>query len=286
MNPALWGMVTALGWGTADFVARYSGRALGYASALLGMLLVGSMLLTLYVIFAAVELTWEPGHLWLLAVCGIGVAFATLLLYGGLSRGPVTVVAPIVSAYPALVVAIAFALGSRPTMLQWMMMGVILVGVLVVARTSPVSDDPSNQIIGDRRVTISMAIGAAILFAIAIAAGQYATPVYGEVQTLWCTRLISLATMLLFFALPGQRATLPLHWWPLLILQGLLDGGAYLALFAGSHGDNQELAAVTASAFGAVTVILARCILREVMGTTQWAGVLLIFIGVAVLAGT
>ncbi len=277
--------MTALGWGTADFIARFSGRALGYASALLGMLLVGSVVLTLYVVWADVELVWDFERLWLLGVCGISVAYATLLLYGGLGRGPVTVVAPIVSAYPALVVAVAFALGSRPSALQWAMMALVLVGVVVVARTAPAHDEDSDKVIGNRRVTVAMAIGAAVGFSLAISAGQHATPVYGEVQTLWLTRLVSLATLLFYFVLPGQSVVLPLRWWPILIVQGLLDGGAYMALFAGSHGANPELAAVTGSAFGAVTLLLARWILKEAMSGWQWAGVALIFGGVAVLAG-
>jgi drug/metabolite transporter (DMT)-like permease len=77
---------------------------------------------------------------------------------------------------------------------------------------------------------------------------------------------------------------LPMRWWPLLILQGLLDAGAYLALLAGSHGENNEITAVIASAFSAVTVLLAWLILREAMTWRRWSGVALIICGVAVLS--
>ena len=82
----------------------------------------------------------------------------------------------------------------------------------------------------------------------------------------------------------SRRLDLPLRWWPVLIAQGLLDGGGYLALFAGSHGADTELAAVTASAFGAVTALLGRVFLREEMTWRQWAGIVLIFAGVAALS--
>ena len=137
MSPVLWGTLTALGRGSADFASRFSSRALGHANSLLGMLLVGSVVLTLWVAFAGTPLVWTWSGLWLLAVTGVGVMAATLLLYHGLSREPVTVVAPIVGSYPALVVAIALILGSRPTPVQWAAMAAIIAGLIVVARFAP-----------------------------------------------------------------------------------------------------------------------------------------------------
>ena len=66
MSPAIWGLMTALGWGGADFIARFVGRALGHQVALFGMLTVGSVLLPLVVWQAGLELVWEPSGWWLL----------------------------------------------------------------------------------------------------------------------------------------------------------------------------------------------------------------------------
>jgi drug/metabolite transporter (DMT)-like permease len=76
-----------------------------------------------------------------------------------------------------------------------------------------------------------------------------------------------------------------LRWWPFLGAQGLLDAGGYLALFAGSTGEGQAIAAVAGSGFGAVTVLLACLVLKERMSLLQWLGIALVFGGVAVLAG-
>ena len=71
---------------------------------------------------------------------------------------------------------------------------------------------------------------------------------------------------------------------PRIELQGLLDGGAYVALFASSHAPHAEIAVVVASAFSAVTVSLARLFLREAMTWLQWLGIAMIVCGVAFLS--
>jgi len=126
---------------------------------------------------------------------------------------------------------------------------------------------------------------AAAGFAVVFVSGQAAVPLYGELRTLWASRLISLASLGLVFLLRRERPLMPWRWWPLLALQGLLDAGGYLAVFTGSLGEGRALVAVTASAFGAVTVLFARIFLRERMSLWQWLGIAMIFTGVGVLAG-
>ena len=53
----------------------------------------------------------------------------------------------------------------------------------------------------------------------------------------------------------------------------------------GSQGPGAEITAVAASGFGGVTVVLARIFLGEAMSGRQWAGIVVIFAGVAVLVG-
>jgi len=284
MNPAVWGGLCALGLGGADFVARYTSRAFGAANALLGMLAVGAVVLTAWVWIADPPFVWTASGLWLLAVNGVATTVMTLLLYKALARGPVSIVAPIVASHPVLVVALAVALGSRPSALQWVAMAATLVGVLVVAACARQFEAPGVVSRRDLRVTVSIAVAAAVAYAVLVSAGQAAVPIYGEVQTLWLGRLVSLGSIALLFGARRDRPNLPWRWWPVLLGQGLLDAAGYLFLFAGSHGSNPEIAAVAGSTFGAVTTLLARFVLREAIGALQWGGVVLVFAGVAVLA--
>ena len=282
MSPALWGTLTALGWGSADFIARYTGRALGHETALFGMLSVSALALSLIVWQADVPWVADPGGWWLLLLTGVGVMGATLLLYWGLARGPVTVVAPIVGSYPAFNLALAVLLGSRPTATQWTAMAVVMAGVFVVARTSRSFEAETEHGRAEMRKTIVIAVLSAIAFAAAIAAGQAAAEIYGELQTVFVARWISVAAILALFLLVRRAPPrVPGRWWPVLAVQGLLDGGAYVALFAASHLPKAEIAVVVASA---VTVILARVILREAMTWPQWLGIAMIVAGAAALS--
>ena len=160
MSPALWGGVSALGFGGADFMGRFSSRAIGYASACLGVVMAGAVVLTAWVWITDAPLVWTTSHLWLLAVNGVFTTITTLPLYKGLARGPVSIVAPIVAAHPALVVALAVVLGSRPSAVQWGAMGLTLVGALVIARAARTFEEPGVMSRPELRVTIWIACAA------------------------------------------------------------------------------------------------------------------------------
>lgn len=284
MNPGLWGLMTAFGWGGADFIARFTGRAMGHETALFGMLSIGAFVLTFVVWQADIPLVWDLAGWWLVLTTGVGVMVATLLLYWGLTRGPVTVVAPIVGSYPALNVALAVVLGARPNLVQWIAMAVVMAGVLIVAASAEsfaIHHDYSRR---DLRRTTCIALASSFAFAVTVAAAQQAAPIYGEFQTVWMARWISLLASAFVLAWVRKPPRLPPRWWPWLIAQGLLDGGAYVALLAGSHGEGAAIAVVVASSFSAVTVVLARVILREPMTWAQWGGIIFIVGGVAVLS--
>jgi drug/metabolite transporter (DMT)-like permease len=282
MSPGLWGCITAVGWGTSDFIARFSGGAVGHHAALFGMLLTGSILLSLWVWLADARLVWETDRLWLIGLSGLSIMLATLWLYQGLARGPISIVSPIVGSYPALIVAFAVIGGLRPSLAEWAAMAGTMVGVAIVARSADLFalDTSSSR---DLRTTVLISLASAAAFAVGVFAAQLAVPVYGEVQTTWLSRITSLAILLLLLVWRGPPR-IPARWWPAVISQGCFDTGGYLALYAGSHGDGAEIAAVTASAFGAVTTLLAWVFLRESIGLVQWLGIAMVFAGVAVLS--
>lgn len=283
MSAGAWGGLCALSFGSADFIARYTSRAVGYRSALLGTLVIGTVGLTLWVLIARPALVWPVDGFWLLAVNGVASTVFLLLLYLGLARGPISVVAPIVAAHPVLIVALAVVLGARPSALQWLAMAGTLLGSGIVAAAAETQtlDRSGRRELG---VTIAIAVAAAVFYAAAVAAGQAAVPRFGALPALWLARTISLGALIFLFLILRERPRSDRRWLPALAAQGVLDTGGYLFLFLGSAGAHPEIAAVAGSTFGAVTTLLAWVVLRERISALQGAGIVLVFVCVGALA--
>ena len=284
MNAALGGIVAALAWGSADFIARFTGGALGYVNALFGMLVASAVVLSGIVWWLDLSVAEAPGGWWLLLLAGAGLTFATLLLYQGLVRGPVTVVAPIAGTFPAFNILIALALGVRPGLVEWLAMAAVMTGVLVVARSARHFEARGDYSRAHLRVTVVISLLASLLFAVTVAAGQEAGTRYGSVQAVFLARWVSLGCCVLLLAARREAPRIAMRWWPALAGQGALDGMALVAVVAGSEGAGSAVTAVLASTFSAVTVILARLLTREAMSGAQWLGIVIILLGVATLS--
>jgi drug/metabolite transporter (DMT)-like permease len=283
MTPGLWGSGTAICWGTADFVARFSGRAVGHHSSLLGMLGVGSVILTGWMLVEQPTVTWTFEAILLVVLAGISLMAATLWLYQGVARGPISIVEPIVCSYPILTVLLTVIDGHVPTLGQFFFMAVTMAGVIVVARAtgSHIEGGHDPHLL---RGTILISLASAVAFGVGVYLSQRALPLVGDLPALWASRLVSLASLILLMLWARERPALPLKWWPALASQGLLDTMGYAALYQAAYGEGSGVAAVVASSYGALSTLLAWIILRERVNRAQWLGIGLVFAGVAGLS--
>lgn len=293
MLSVLFGLVAALGWGAADFIARFSGRAIGHMNALLGMLATGVIILTLIILTLQPAFDWTmadlQSHGWLLLFNGVAVTAATLMVYKAVVRGPVSLAAPIIGSYPAWVVLFySFTTDATLNIMQWCSVILVMAGVAMVAVSDPEGEITDTQTEtpakSDHKPTVITAFLASAGLSVSIISGQAAANSFGELQTTWITRIISLISLLGLFAILKETIRLPKKWWPALSGQGVGDSSAYLATFAGAMTMFPQITAVIGSTFGAVTVLLARIFLKERLKPAQWAGVAAIFIAVATLS--
>ncbi len=252
------------------------------------MLIAGSLAMTVWLATTVGFPSLQGLSIGLILINGISTTVMTLLLYLGLARGPVSVVAPIVAAHPVLVVVYYAVLNTvLPPNLQLVAIAVTIAGTLLVAWKAPEtpSDLAKAPVANALSTTILIATGSSCAYAVLIIAGQAAAEHHGQFHTLWLGRLVSLSFLLLLFLARRRAPNIPYKWWPFLTMQGLLDAGGYIALFAGGIGSGKEIVTVVAGTFGAVTVLLAWVILREKIARLQWLGIILVFAGVMVLSG-
>ncbi|HEX6011431.1 MAG TPA: EamA family transporter [Geminicoccaceae bacterium] len=285
MLTVLLGIIAALGWGIADFIARTTSRRLGTEAALAGMLAASAVALGLLLLAVGSPPPVGRADLALVGLTGLALASATLLLYRALSRGPIAVAAPIAAAYPCLNLGGAVLQSHAPTPGEWLALAAVLAGVILVARPPRGEEgegDPPTSV----APTVLLAMGAAVCFACSIELGQAAARRVGELAATtgarWAALLLAVALLAARQSWPrlsGRGVALPL-----VVVQGLLDGAAYLALFAAARRPGAVVAVVVASGFAAVTVLLARLLLRERLGAGQWTGTALVVGGVGALA--
>jgi drug/metabolite transporter (DMT)-like permease len=282
MISALFGIASAFTLGAADFMARFSTRALGAVLTYTFVLLVGAIGATIWFFASGQVLVWSPLGVAIAVAHGISVAAMCVLLYIGIARGPIAVVAPIVAAHPALVLAVNVLMGVRPSAVQWVAMIVVIAGGVLIARSAVSEDETSNA--AANRTTLLIAFSACLAYVAIVLTAQAATPLIGAFQTMWIGRLAGLALLGAVLLVQQARLTIPREWLPFVALQGGLDTMGYLTFLAGSNSAAPYVTMVLASAFSVVTVLLARLILHEPISKLQWAAISLIAIGAAVLS--
>ena len=284
MISALFGLTSALGLGAADFMARFSARALGAPLNYAAVLLIGALGTTIWLLATGTELVWSPIGYVMAFLHGIAVAIMCILLYMGIARGPIAVVVPIVAAHPALVLVVNVLMGLRPSAVQWAAMAVIIAAGVFIARTAVA--EPEEAEAESNRITVTIAIGACLAYVAIVLTGQAATPLIGAPQTMWIGRwtgLIFIAGILLAQRTPIR---IPAEWLPFVGLQAGLDTLGYIAFLAGSNSAAPHITMVVASAFSVVAVLLARLIIDEPVSKMQWAAIALIAGGTAVLSAS
>ena len=159
-----------------------------------------------------------------------------------------------------------------------------MAGSIFIAR-SAVSDGKASEA-ENNRITVLIALGACLAYTAIVLTAQAATPLIGEFQTMWIGRWAGLIFIAVVLLVQRARLRIPSKWLPYVGLQGGLDALGYFAFLAGTNTAAPHITMVVASAFGVVTVVLARLIIHEPVSRIQWAAIALIAAGTAVLSAT
>lgn len=280
MNALILGLIAAFCWGLHDIAIRYLSRTVPLLGALFIVLTTGMVFQGALLLATQTSPILTGPAFWYSLAAGVCFLTASIGLYYAFERGPVRLVSPIIGAYPVLSLTFA-ALGGTPVTFHQVaavLMIVLAVGVVAIF------SDHSDEHIPARGPTIILSLISAIGFAATFKLGQMAALTGGEWESTFATRVTALALLavILWRLRPkfriGRSAVLPL------IIMGLLDGIALLAVISAADMARPEFAAVASSMFGLFTILLARLLLKEHMAPIQWAGCLLAFAGIGYLA--
>jgi drug/metabolite transporter (DMT)-like permease len=278
----LLGLLTALTWGGADFIARFATHRIGALRSMLYMQLTGFLLLSFFL--QVLGGWWQPWAWGFLA--GSFNVVAGLALYRAFELGKMSVVAPLSASYPALTLLLSWMTGERLSIVR--IAGIIctLVGVVVVAGGEKTPDENDAEAVrrGGRGIGWAMfsAVGFAVLFWLL---GVRVIPRVGAVQTVWMIRLTSTLLTAAAILIAKQPARFPhgeVRW--MVLGMGVLDTGAFVLSNLGMKMEQVAVITVLSSLYGAVTVGLAAMFLREHVSRWQWAGIAAIFAGIFLIS--
>lgn len=277
-NPELlavaYGLASAAIWGAGDFSGGFASKRGNVYTVVLLSQVVG--LVCLLALALLREGALPPAQDLLFgALAGVAGVIGLLALYTGLAKGRMGVVAPMTAVLAAIIpVVVGIASDGIPPIL-------VLVG-FALALTAVWLLSGGGQADGIRRDELGLAFLAGLGFSLFFV---FIDQVNAGVVFWPLTAARTASVPLLLFFLLSRR--LPAAQWqlparsvlPIIALSGILDsGGNYFFALATQTG-RLDIAAVLASLYPASTVLLARLILKETLGTRQWVGV-----GVALVA--
>jgi drug/metabolite transporter (DMT)-like permease len=272
-------LAASVAWGVSDFLGGFISRRLAIAAVLLISQVVGlALALPLAALHAAPVL---DARTVVFAAAGSASGLVGITaLYRGMSVGLVSIVAPISATGAAVPVLFGVLRGERPAAIQSLGIVLALVGIVLASRAA---GEPNSA----SRPVLARGVGLAVVAALGFG-GYFVLLHEASVRdVLWATVVQRLAGVcIVAVVVLAMRTSLRVGWarLPSLLLVGTLDTGAnVLYAFASTLG-LVSLAAVLASLFPVVTVILARVVLHERLSAYQGIGVVSALAGVALIS--
>ena len=283
LSDLAFGLTTAFGYGTGDFLARHASYRIGHVRVLFFLEVFGMLVL---LPIAA----WFERHLWaatdpwaLLVVLGAINFLASLWLYRSFEYGVLSVVSPLVSSYPAVTATLAFlVLGERPSALATAGIAIVLAGTVLLSRSEAHPDNPPPK---DARVGVVSAFGAFAGYGVFFFALDAVVEPIGPVTSAAVVRGVGAAILLGMVA--ARRLAVgrpPRDLWAVLAAIVALDEIAFVAFNFGILLGSVAVVGTLSGLFSAVTVALAVAFLHERLTRIQVAAIGAIFLGVACIA--
>lgn len=272
----LYGLSSALTWGTGDFSGGLASKRTHVLLVVLLAQFIGTLSL-LGVTLAVAEPLPAASDCFVAALAGIAGMLGLVTFYHALSRYRMGPVAAVTAATSAVVpIAVGAYLEGAPGTLDLLGFALAITAVWIMTW--------SRRGHAVQLQSLLLPVGAGLGFAIFF----IAIDLVSHTSTLWIVvsgrgaALLLLATLMVLIRSRWER---PAHRQiPLIVLAGLFDtaGNTFYALAAATG--RLDLAAVMASLYPAMTILLAWVVIKEHLSPQQWLGVITALCAVLLLA--
>lgn len=279
----LYGLLAALGWGTADLAAAISGRRIGsYLTAGIAQVTSLVVLLALALVLGQ-HFHARSSEAAVLLANGVLAAVAYIALYKSLEMGPVALVSPIVAAYAAISILLAMIF------LHESMSGVAVAGATVTLGGAALTSTDIRLLRSGRRLFgggVPWAFASMLLFGVAtFIVGQYSQRI-GWYSASLLSRLGNVAGVLAFVFL--VRRSIPTRPHPkgvaVAALVGIADIAGVVTYARGAQLGLITVVSAASAAFILIPIAGGLVMFRERPAASQMAGVALVGLGLILLA--
>jgi uncharacterized membrane protein len=288
------GLTAALAYGLSDFIAGILSRRVHYSLvALIGNGVACVVTILVLIVTAAPDPSNQA--LFWGAASGVGSGLGTLVLFRGLARGRMGVVAPLSALGTAVIpILIGVGLGDRPAIIAWAGVLLALPAIWLVSTSDARGDTGNAEPASEAFATTGrppLASGAieGLLAGLCFALLLVGLNLAGDDSGLWpvvagqiCGVVILIVVMAgtvrrLGGVRMGRRDT------AIAGSVGVLGAAAATSYFLSTQAGLLSIVAVLTALYPAVTVLLARMVLRESISPRQAVGLVLAGIAVALI---
>lgn len=270
----IYGLLSAACWGAGDFSGGLASRRGSVFSVVIASQVIGLVILALLALALDKEML-TPDHILWGGLAGMFGGAGLLALYRGLSQGNMSVVAPVAAVVTVVVaVIVGIVIEGLPGIQALIGFAFALGAVWFVSQTNH-----GKTQWGDLKMPVAAGLGFGLFMVFLDHAG--ATSVLWPlvaVRVASISLLFSIATITRQPYIPGKSQL------PLIAVAGILDSGGNAFFALAAQAGRLDIAAVVASLYPAMTVLLAWVVLRERISRQQWLGVVFALLAIVLIA--
>ena len=271
----VYGLCAAIAWGAGDFSGGFATRRSNVLLVVLWSQLIGAAALVVLAVEMAADMP-QLVHLFYGGVAGIFGVFGLTALYQGLALGRMGIVAPI-SAVTAAVIPIGIAAYSEglPGNLQLVGFGLALLAIWTLSNSRGTTKILSHELVH----AVASGLGFGMFFVLIDQVSSQAI-----LWPLVAARGTSITCLLLLVLTRGEFHVPEKNQLGLMALVGLFDAAGNTFFALATRMGRLDISVVLSSLYPAATVLLAWLILKERLTSTQWTGLAITAVSLALIS--
>jgi drug/metabolite transporter (DMT)-like permease len=274
---ALLALAGAACWGVGDFCGGLASRR---TTVLVVLAISQGVGLAGVLVWALVSRDAFPGVVPLLPAVAGGAAgvLGLAALYRGFAVGAIGIVAPISAAWPIAPLAVDATRGIVPNTLQWLGIGLVLVGVVALSLEGAATG--GSRLSAGAGLALLAALGfGGFIIGLDAGADESANWAVVAARAASVTLAVLVALLTSTSLRPQSRRVLPL-----IVACGLFDTGANVLVAVASNRIPVGVVAVLGALYPILTVALARIVLGERLSRGKRVGGAVALAGAALVA--